>query len=57
MQMVWGKFVVTEGDIKPEQQKLELEKTNLPQGTCGGGGTCGGSCGRSSCGCSRIKGR
>ncbi|TSA55758.1 hypothetical protein D4R42_05020 [bacterium] len=57
MQMVWGKFVVTESDINPEQQKLELEKTNLPQGTCGGSGVCGGSCGRSSCGCSRIKGR
>ncbi|MFH1841542.1 MAG: sulfite exporter TauE/SafE family protein [Candidatus Nealsonbacteria bacterium] len=55
MQMVWGKFVVTEGDINPEQQKLELEKTNLPQGTCGGGGSCGGSCGVPTCGCSRIK--
>jgi len=41
MQMVWGKFVVTESDINPEQQKLELEKTNLPSGSCGGGGTCG----------------
>jgi len=57
MQMVWGKFVVTEGDINPEQQKLELEETNLPQGTCGGNGSCGGSCGVSTCGCSRIKGR
>ena len=57
MQMIWGKFVVTEGDINPEQQKLELEETNLPQGTCGGGGSCGGGCGVPTCGCSRIKGR
>jgi sulfite exporter TauE/SafE/copper chaperone CopZ len=56
MQMVWGKFVVAEGDINPEQQKLKLEKTNLPQSTCGDSGACGGSCGRSSCGCSRIRG-
>lgn len=57
MQMVWGKFVVTESNINPEQQKLELEKTNLPSGTCGGGDSCGGSCGAPTCGCSRIRGR
>jgi len=57
MQMVWGKFVVTEGGINPEQQKLELEKTNLPQGTCSGDGSCGGSCGAPTCGCSRIRGQ
>ncbi len=48
MQMVWGKFVVIEGDINPEQQKLESEKTNLPQSTGNGGlSTC--SC------CSNIR--
>jgi len=55
MQMVWGKFVVSEGDINPEQQKLELEKSSMPQSTCGDGGSCGGSCDVSSCGCSKIR--
>ncbi len=53
MQMVWGKFVVTEDGINPKQQKLELEKSSIPQSTCGS--SCSGSCGASSCGCSRIR--
>jgi len=60
MKMVWGKFVVTEEDVNPNQKQLELEKTNLPQGTCSGGGSCGGNCAaaqRGGCGCSRIRGK
>ncbi|MBU1778518.1 sulfite exporter TauE/SafE family protein [Patescibacteria group bacterium] len=58
MQMVWGKFVVSEGDVSANQQKLELQKVEPQQESiCGGGGSCGGGCGQSSCGCSRIKGR
>lgn len=57
MQMVWGKFVVTEKDEEPTKQDLEKESINLPSGgTCGGGGSCGGTCGVPTCGCqTRIR--
>ena len=56
MQMVWGKFVVTEKDEEPTSQELYQESLDLPQGgTCGGSGACGGACGVSTCGCSRIR--
>lgn len=58
MRMVWGKFIVTEGDVNPTQQQLELEAANLPQGTCNGNGSCGGGCTAAQtggCGCSRIR--
>jgi len=55
MQMVWGKFVVTEKDEEPTSQNLYQASLDLPQGgTCGGTGTCGGACGVPTCGCSRI---
>ncbi|MBU4369409.1 sulfite exporter TauE/SafE family protein [Patescibacteria group bacterium] len=57
MQMVWGKFVVTEKGQQPTSQDLYKEFIDLPQGgTCGDGGTCGGTCGVPTCGCSRIRG-
>jgi len=56
MQMVWGKFVVTEKDEEPTSQDLYQESLDLPQGgTCGGSGSCGGACGVPTCGCSRIR--
>ncbi len=55
MQMVWGKFIVTEGDVNPNQSQIELESESLSEGSCGGDGSCGGSCGQSSCGCGTIK--
>lgn len=56
MQMVWGKFVVTEKDEEPTSQNLYQESLDLPQeGTCGGSGVCGGACGVPTCGCSRIR--
>ncbi len=55
MQMVWGKFVVTEKDEEPTSQDLYQESLDLPQGSCGGGGSCGGSCGKSTCGCSSVQ--
>jgi len=53
MQMVWGKFVVTEKDEQPTSQDLQKESLDLPPaGTCGGTGSCGGC----DCDCrSRIK--
>jgi len=51
MQMVWGKFVVTEKDTEPSSGDISKEQTTLPEGSCSGGGSCGGSCGASSCGC------
>ncbi|MDF1498313.1 MAG: sulfite exporter TauE/SafE family protein [Patescibacteria group bacterium] len=51
MQMVWGKFVVTEKDTKPSSDDISKEQVTLPSGSCNGGGSCGGSCGASSCGC------
>ena len=60
MRMVWGKFIVTDGDINPTQQQLEVEAADLPQGACGGDGSCGGGCAAAKtggCGCSRIKSR
>ncbi|MBU2530295.1 MAG: sulfite exporter TauE/SafE family protein [Elusimicrobia bacterium] len=61
MQMVWGKFVVTEDDVSPAQKKLELESVVDTSGTaCGGDGSCGGGCAAArtgGCGCSRIKSR
>ena len=57
MQMVWGKFVVTENDTAPSQQQIIQEQLDVPQGSsCSGNGSCGGGCGQPSCGCkSRIK--
>ncbi|NQV00148.1 MAG: cupredoxin domain-containing protein, partial [Parcubacteria group bacterium] len=43
MQMVWGKFIVTEGDVNPNQSQIELESESLPEGSCDG--SCGGGCG------------
>jgi len=60
MQMVWGKFVVSENELSAAQKKLDLEKVDLPQGACSGGGSCGGTCAAAQtggCGCSRIKSR
>jgi uncharacterized protein len=51
MQMVWGKFVITEEGEQPASQDAQKEALTLPSGTCGGGGSCGGSCGTPSCGC------
>ena len=47
MQMVWGKFVVTEGDGLNSPSKNEA----IPSSGCSGN-QCGGTCGSSSCGCS-----
>lgn len=55
MQMVWGKFIVTEGDVNPNQSQINLESESLPEGSCEGDGSCGGSCGSSSCGCGTIE--
>ena len=57
MQMVWGKFVVTEDEVDPSQKNLIQEQLDVPQGTsCSGDGSCGGECGQPDCGCkSRIK--
>ncbi|MFH1598515.1 MAG: sulfite exporter TauE/SafE family protein [Patescibacteria group bacterium] len=59
MQMVWGKFVVTENDAKPSQGDLELEAVDLPAGSgCSGDGSCGGDCAaaqQGGCGCARVK--
>jgi len=58
MKMVWGKFIVTEGDVNPTQQQLKVEAANLPSGGCKGDGSCGGGCAAAKaggCGCSRIK--
>ncbi|MBU4331814.1 sulfite exporter TauE/SafE family protein [Candidatus Parcubacteria bacterium] len=60
MEMVWGKFVVTEDEVNTAQEQLELEKVDLPQGSCSGGDSCGGSCAAAQtggCGCSRIRSR
>lgn len=58
MKMVWGKFVVTEKDKEPTSRDLQKESLDVPRGgTCGGGGSCGGQCGTSTCGCSRIRAR
>ncbi|MBU0731267.1 sulfite exporter TauE/SafE family protein [Patescibacteria group bacterium] len=56
MEMVWGKFIVTEGDDMPDQGATQ-EVIETPEGTsCAGNGECGGSCGSESCGCkSKIK--
>ena len=54
MKMVWGKFVVID-DVSQNQKQLEVEPINASQGTCSGNGSCGGGCGQSTCGCSRIK--
>ncbi|MCK4892294.1 MAG: sulfite exporter TauE/SafE family protein, partial [Candidatus Pacebacteria bacterium] len=57
MQMVWGKFVVTESDTLPSSEDLLKEQVDLPTngtcGTCGSGGTCGAS--SCECGGSRIR--
>jgi len=58
MQMVWGKFIVTESDVKPSAQKMQLEAIDLPQGTCSGDGSCGGNCEAAKtggCGCGAIR--
>jgi sulfite exporter TauE/SafE len=34
MQMVWGKFIVTEGDVSPNQSQVELESESLPEESC-----------------------
>ena len=54
MQMVWGKFIVTENNVTPSQSQIELESETLPEGSCDGscGSSCGGSCGS---GCGTIK--
>ncbi len=52
------KFVVTEKDKKPSSGDVRNEKIDIPQGsgTCEvGAGSCGGSCGEATCGCSVIK--
>lgn len=54
MEMVWGKFIVTEEEVSADQQQLAVEEADLPEGECSGDGSCGGTCGSSSCGCSRI---
>ena len=47
MKMVWGKFVVKDGNVKgaidaPSKEEIEKEKDSLPSGGgCGGGGGCG----------------
>jgi len=56
MQMVWGKFVVTEQDEEPSAKDLEREQLDVPAGgTCSGGDSCGGTCGAPTCGCTRIR--
>ena len=42
MEMVWGKFVVTERDEDPDTQDILQESLDLPQG-----GTCDEDCGGS----------
>lgn len=51
MKMVWGKFVVAEGDVNSSQKQLELERIDSPQGACNRGGSCGSVCGQASCSC------
>jgi len=53
MKMVWGKFVVTEGDISDSQKELYVDDSNLPSG----GGCQAAKTGGSGCGCGSIKRR
>ena len=54
MEMVWGKFIVTQGDDMPEQGATQ-EVIEAPEGTsCSGNDECGGSCGSEGCGCKSI---
>jgi len=53
MKMVWGKFIVTDDSVSKNQS--QAEQIEVPQSTCGGGGSCGGTYGQSACGCSVIK--
>jgi sulfite exporter TauE/SafE len=58
MRMVWGKFIVTEGEVSPSQSQIELKSESQPQGSCHGNNSnssCGENCGQSSCSCGRIK--
>ncbi|MBL7053661.1 sulfite exporter TauE/SafE family protein [Patescibacteria group bacterium] len=58
MQMVWGKFIVTDENKQPSRETIYKESLNLPEGSCGGttgsSGSCGGDCGIPSCGCGSI---
>lgn len=58
MKMVWGKFIVTDEEGGVSTSSLEV--VDMPQSTCGTGGSCGGGCSAStsssgSCGCSSIR--
>lgn len=49
MEMVWGKFIVTEGPVAETDKQTVV--ADLPASTCSGDGSCGGTCGTGSCGC------
>ncbi len=55
MQMVWGKFIVTEdgSQVKGDSSMQEVQAAEIPaSGGCGGEGGCGGGCGGgTACGC------
>lgn len=51
MRMVWGKFMVTEGEISDSQKELYIDNSDLPAG-----GGCGASEG-GGCGCGSIRRR
>ena len=53
MQMVWGKFIVTEDGQARDSTTQEAQAVEIPaSGGCGGDGSCGGGCGGgSACGC------
>lgn len=55
MRMVWGKFVINADGIKTSADIIQTAnaKTNdpLPASACSGDGSCGGTCGQSTCGC------
>ncbi|MFH1426999.1 MAG: sulfite exporter TauE/SafE family protein [Patescibacteria group bacterium] len=52
MQMVWGKFIVTENGELQSNTNLQKQLLDVPAGSaCAGNGTCGGTCGQSTCSC------
>jgi len=53
MQMVWGKFIVYEGDQLPNASDISVE--DIQPSSCSGNGNCGGTCGQGTCDCKIIK--
>ena len=52
MRMVWGKFIVTEASASAAGRNIQADAADLPtSGSCDGSGSCGGTCGQSTCAC------